>query len=73
MSIPMPTHTHVFGSHRNGYGHLKTADVRSLVDRRKSDSSTASKLGFNFGIDENYDFYDCQFPYWIRYLDHMHT
>ncbi len=69
----MPTHTHVFGSHRNGYGHLKTADVRSLVDRRKSDSSTILKLGFDFRIDEDYDFEDCRFAYWIRRLDDMHT
>jgi hypothetical protein len=27
-SFPVPTHTHVFGSHSIGYGHLKTADVR---------------------------------------------
>jgi hypothetical protein len=28
---------------------------RVLADRQESDSSTASKLGFNFGINENYD------------------
>jgi hypothetical protein len=24
-SFPMPTHTHIFGNHNNGYSHLKTA------------------------------------------------
>jgi hypothetical protein len=52
----MDTHTHIFGNRNNGYGHLKTADVRSSADRWKSDSSMALKLGINFGIDENYDF-----------------
>jgi hypothetical protein len=55
-SFPTSTHTHIFGNHRNGYGHLKTADVRSFVDCRKSDSLTASQLGFNSRNDENYDF-----------------
>jgi hypothetical protein len=27
-----------------------------LVDSQKSDSSTVSKLGFDFEIDEDYDF-----------------
>jgi hypothetical protein len=56
ISFPVPTHTHVFSNHNNGYGHLKTADVRSFVDFQKSDSSTALKLGFDFRNDENYDF-----------------
>jgi hypothetical protein len=55
-SFSVPTHTHVFGNHNNGYGHLQTADVRSFVDCRKPDSSMASKHGFNFGNNENYDF-----------------
>jgi hypothetical protein len=55
-SFPVPTHTHVFGNHSIGYGHLKTADVRSFADCRKTNFSMASKLGFDFGIDENYDF-----------------
>jgi hypothetical protein len=55
-SFQAPTYTHIFGNHRNGYGHLKTADVRSFADCRKSDSSMTSKLGFNFGNDENCDF-----------------
>jgi hypothetical protein len=55
-SFTAPTHTHVFSNHSNGYDHLKTANVRSFMDCRKTDSSTASKLGFDFGIDENFDF-----------------
>jgi hypothetical protein len=55
-SFPASTHTHIFGNHSNGDGHLKTADVRSFMDCRKTASSTASKLGFDFGNDENYDF-----------------
>jgi hypothetical protein len=55
-SFHVPTCTHIFGNHSNGYGHLKTADMRSFVDCRKSDSSTASKLGFDFRNDENCDF-----------------
>jgi hypothetical protein len=65
-SFPAPTHTQVFGNHSNGYGHLKTADVRSSVDWRKTASLKASKLEFDFKIDENYHFYDCRFDYWIR-------
>jgi hypothetical protein len=49
--FPVPTHTHVFGNHSNGYGHLKTADVRIFTDCRKFDSSMALKLGFDFGND----------------------
>jgi hypothetical protein len=55
-SFLAPTHTHVFGNHINGYHHLKPADVRSFTDCQKSESSTASKLGFDFGDDKNYDF-----------------
>jgi hypothetical protein len=56
ISLLTPTHTHVFSNHHDSYGYLKTADERSSAARWKSDSSTASKLGFDFGIDENYDF-----------------
>jgi hypothetical protein len=33
LSFPMPTQTHVFYNRSNGYGHLNTANVRSLVRR----------------------------------------
>jgi hypothetical protein len=56
LSFSTPTQSHDSGNHSNDYVHSKTILVRSSVDHRKSDSSTASKLGFNFGIDENYDF-----------------
>jgi hypothetical protein len=56
VSFPAPTHTHIFGIHCNGYSHLKTADVQTFVDCWKSNSSTASKLGFDFRNDKNYDF-----------------
>jgi hypothetical protein len=55
-SIPAPTHTHIFINHNNWYGHLKTADVRIFTDCCKTDSLMASKHGFDFEIDENYDF-----------------
>jgi hypothetical protein len=56
LSFSMPTQSHNSSNHSNGYGHPKTTLVQSSVDRQKSDSSTASKLGFDFGIDENYDY-----------------
>jgi hypothetical protein len=34
------THTHDIDNHNNGYGHLKTADVRSSVDYHKTEPST---------------------------------
>jgi hypothetical protein len=55
-SFLAPTHTHIFGSHSNCYSHLKTANMRSFTDCRKSNSSTALKLGFEFRNDESYDF-----------------
>jgi hypothetical protein len=33
LSFLMPTQTHVFYNRSNGYGHLSTANVRSLVGR----------------------------------------
>jgi hypothetical protein len=39
LRFPTPTDTHVSGNHNNGYGHLKTADVRSSVDYRKTEPS----------------------------------
>jgi hypothetical protein len=38
-SFSMPTHTHDFSNHRNGYDRSKTAHVQSLADCQKSDSS----------------------------------
>jgi hypothetical protein len=38
--FPTTTHTHVFGNHNNGYIHLKTAEVQSSVDYRKTEPST---------------------------------
>jgi hypothetical protein len=55
-SFPAPTHTHIFGNHINGYGHLKIAGMWSFTDCQKSDSSMALKLGFDFRNDESYDF-----------------
>jgi hypothetical protein len=55
-SFSMPTQSHDSGNHNNGYDYLKTADVRSFADCWKSDYSMTSKLGFDFGIDKNYDF-----------------
>jgi hypothetical protein len=54
--FPTPTQTHDSSNHRNGYDHWKTAVVRSSTDCHKTASLTASKLGFDFRIDENYDF-----------------
>jgi hypothetical protein len=56
LSFLMPTHTHDFNNHSNGYGCLKYSAHAELADCRKSDSSTALKLGFEFRINENYDF-----------------
>jgi hypothetical protein len=39
LRIPTLTHTHVFGNHNNGYGHLKTAHVQSSAGHHKSESS----------------------------------
>jgi hypothetical protein len=39
LNFSMPTHTHDFGNHGDGFGHSKTSLIRSLADRRKSDSS----------------------------------
>jgi hypothetical protein len=39
IGFPMPTHTHVFGNHINGYGHSKIDDVRSSADCRKKEPS----------------------------------
>jgi hypothetical protein len=39
ISFLMLTHTHVFGNHSNGYNHLKTTDMRSLVDCCKTEQS----------------------------------
>jgi hypothetical protein len=50
-----PTQSHDFTNHSNHYGYLSTAHMWSLADRQKSDSSTVSKLGFDFRIDKNYD------------------
>jgi hypothetical protein len=36
----MLTHIHVFSNHSNDYGHLKTANVRSSADCRKTEQST---------------------------------
>jgi hypothetical protein len=33
VSFPMPTHTHFYSNHSNGYVHLNTANVWSSVDR----------------------------------------
>jgi hypothetical protein len=56
LSFSTPTHTHDFDNHSNGYGCLKYSARAELADCRKSDSLTASKLGFDFRIDENCDF-----------------
>jgi hypothetical protein len=56
LSYSMPTQSHDSGNHNNGYGHLKIADVQSFVDCWKSDSPTASKLGFDFRFNKNYNF-----------------
>jgi hypothetical protein len=53
--LSTPTQSHDFVNHNNGYGCLRTAHMRSSVDCHKSDSSTVSKHGFDFRIDENYD------------------
>jgi hypothetical protein len=53
--LSTPTQSHNFTNHSNGYDCLSTAHVRSSVDCWKSDSSTVSKLGFDFIIYENYD------------------
>jgi hypothetical protein len=54
LSFLMPTHKHVSGNHNNGYGHLKTVDMQSSADCRKSDSSTVSNLAeimiFNIAV-----------------------
>jgi hypothetical protein len=36
LSFPMPTDTHLFAIHSNGYGHLNAANVWSSVDCWKS-------------------------------------
>jgi hypothetical protein len=56
LSFSTPTQSHDSGKHSNGYGHLTTADMQRFMDCWKSDSLTASKLGFDFGIDKNYNF-----------------
>jgi hypothetical protein len=56
-SFPASTRTPVFGNDSNCYDHLKTADVRSFADCHKTASLMASKLGFEFRINENYDFF----------------
>jgi hypothetical protein len=56
LSLSKPSHTHIFGNHSSSYGHLSTAHVQSSTNCQKSDSSTASKHGFDFGINKNYDF-----------------
>jgi hypothetical protein len=55
-SFSMPTHACDLGNHSNGYGHLKTAGVQSFTDCRKTASSMALKLGFDFRNDKNYGF-----------------
>jgi hypothetical protein len=56
LNFSMPTHTHNFGNHRNGYGCSKTALVRSWriaengFDNRFWNPETVSELG------EDYDF-----------------
>jgi hypothetical protein len=40
LSFSTPTHALNFDNHSDGYGHLKTALVRSLADHWKSVSST---------------------------------
>jgi hypothetical protein len=55
-SCSMPTHACDLGNHSNGYGHLKTAGVQSFTDCRKTASSMALKLGFDFRNDKNYGF-----------------
>jgi hypothetical protein len=54
LSFPTPTHTHIFYNHWNGYGHLKTADVRSSADYQQNHQQFW--LGLDFGIGEDYDF-----------------
>jgi hypothetical protein len=39
LSFPTLTHTHDFGNHSDGYGHLKTVFMQSSMDHRTSDSS----------------------------------
>jgi hypothetical protein len=56
LSLWTPTQSHDSDNHNNGYDRPKTALVWSSADHQKSDSSTALKLGFDFRINENYNF-----------------
>jgi hypothetical protein len=56
ISFSTPTHTHIFGNHRNGYNHLKTADVWSSMDCRKTASSMVGNLKIISELGEDYDF-----------------
>jgi hypothetical protein len=55
-SFPALTNTHVFGNHSNGYGHLKTADVLSFADCRKTASSMVGNPETVSVFGEDYDF-----------------
>jgi hypothetical protein len=50
-----PTHTHDFNNHSNGYDSSKMALVQSLMDHRKSDSSTSFELGYRFRTGKDYN------------------
>jgi hypothetical protein len=56
ISFSLPTHTHIFGNHSNGYGHLKTADVQSFVDCRKLLLRRLETWKWFSELGEDYDF-----------------
>jgi hypothetical protein len=56
LSFSMATQTQNFGTVATVMTVQKQHSCGVLADRWKSDSSTVLKLGFNFGINENFNF-----------------
>jgi hypothetical protein len=56
LSFSTPTHTHHFDNHIDGYGHSKTALLQSFRGLPKIQFFNGFDHGYDFGIDENYDF-----------------
>jgi hypothetical protein len=56
LSFSMPTHTHNFDNHNNGYGHSRTSLIWSVSESPEIDFFDGLKLGNGFRIDEDYNF-----------------